>query len=314
MRGDENRYHFIYKITCVVTGRFYIGMHSTDNVSDGYYGSGKELRKSIARYGLVNHHKNIVQHCETRADLKMLERHIVDEKLLTDPMCMNRTIGGEGGPTRRGMHHTEKSKKRTSIALMGHKVSDETKSKIGAKSKGRGKGKPLSIEHRKKISDKVRGLPSKLIGRPRPDEVRKKISESWKRRSLLHPRYRRPEPKKADPVMTAKKLSDASKRQWADPLLRERMMAARHAAAEKAEMLAKSVQLELYSDGQRIVCTPFSRKNLCRMAKNLRIGRYLLHTGEPYDHYGIPKLRAAEILAKCKIVSSDEMINIVANS
>lgn len=35
----RRKYHFIYKITRLDNNRYYIGMHSTDNLDDGYFGS-----------------------------------------------------------------------------------------------------------------------------------------------------------------------------------------------------------------------------------------------------------------------------------
>ena len=51
MARKEKKYHFIYKTTNLLTGRYYIGMHSTDNLEDGYLGSGKRLRHSVNKYG-----------------------------------------------------------------------------------------------------------------------------------------------------------------------------------------------------------------------------------------------------------------------
>lgn len=59
----QKQYHFIYKTTCLVTGRYYVGMHSTDNLDDGYLGSGKLLGYSVAKHGKENHKREIVEVC-----------------------------------------------------------------------------------------------------------------------------------------------------------------------------------------------------------------------------------------------------------
>lgn len=43
--------HFTYRTTCLVTGKWYVGMHSTANINDGYLGSGKILLRSVKKYG-----------------------------------------------------------------------------------------------------------------------------------------------------------------------------------------------------------------------------------------------------------------------
>lgn len=97
MPRKQKKHHYIYKTTCQVTGRFYIGMHSTDNLEDGYLGSGKVLGYSIAKHGKENHTKEILEHVITREALKLREAEIVNAELLSQPLNMNLKYGGEGG-------------------------------------------------------------------------------------------------------------------------------------------------------------------------------------------------------------------------
>jgi hypothetical protein len=66
IRAENRKYHYIYKITCNVSNRYYIGMHSTDNLEDGYFGSGKRLWFSINYHGKKNHSKEILEFLESR--------------------------------------------------------------------------------------------------------------------------------------------------------------------------------------------------------------------------------------------------------
>lgn len=95
-RADQRTYHFIYKTTCVVTGKWYIGMHSTDDLKDGYVGSGTHLWRSIKIYGKENHHCEILEHLPDRKSLALREEAIVTTEMCRDPMCMNMRTGGTG--------------------------------------------------------------------------------------------------------------------------------------------------------------------------------------------------------------------------
>lgn len=95
-RADQRKFHYIYKITRE-DGKYYIGMHSTDDLEDGYFGSGQLLWKSIKKHGKEKHSKEILEFLPSRKDLKDRERMLVNEELLGDPLCMNLKLGGEGG-------------------------------------------------------------------------------------------------------------------------------------------------------------------------------------------------------------------------
>ena len=91
------QYHYIYKITCLINQKFYIGLHSTNNINDGYFGSGKRLWFSINKYGKNNFKFEILEYLSDRESLIKREKDIVNEELLLDPLCMNIKIGGNGG-------------------------------------------------------------------------------------------------------------------------------------------------------------------------------------------------------------------------
>lgn len=97
MPRKQKKFHFIYKTTCLITNRFYIGMHSTDDLNDGYLGSGKRLWYSIKKHGKDNHKIEYLEFYDDRKKLRSREREIINEKFLENPLCMNLILGGEGG-------------------------------------------------------------------------------------------------------------------------------------------------------------------------------------------------------------------------
>ena len=97
MIKKPKKYHFIYKTTNLNNNEFYMGMHSTDNLDDGYLGSGNRLKRSIKKYGKGIFRREIIDFFNSREQLEVAEKRIVSEELLKDPLCLNLTIGGQGG-------------------------------------------------------------------------------------------------------------------------------------------------------------------------------------------------------------------------
>ena len=143
-RANQRKFHYIYKITNKLNGKFYIGMHSTDNLGDGYFGSGKLIRRSVARYGKENHRFEILEFLESRRELCYKEEELLTEELLSNPLCLNLSKGGAGGnkivwtPERRAergamfaaMERTHEHKARISNALKGKNRSDAARQNI----------------------------------------------------------------------------------------------------------------------------------------------------------------------------------------
>jgi phosphoribosylformylglycinamidine (FGAM) synthase PurS component len=85
-------------------------MHSTDNLEDGYMGSGKALKFSIERYGKENHKVEIIEMVENRELLAEREKAIVTISKVRNGKCLNLKVGGIGGFTKK----SKKKKKRKS--------------------------------------------------------------------------------------------------------------------------------------------------------------------------------------------------------
>ena len=99
MGRKQKKYHFIYKTTNLINDKFYIGMHSTDDLNDKYIGSGKRLWYSINKYGINNFKFEILEFISNRKKLKEREKEIVNDGLLLNEKCLNIKIGGGCGFT-----------------------------------------------------------------------------------------------------------------------------------------------------------------------------------------------------------------------
>lgn len=97
--NESKKYHFIYKTTNLLNGKYYVGIHSTSNLKDGYLGSGKRLRRSIRKYGKSNFKLEILEFFSTREEVVKREKELVNEDLIKDSNCLNLKLGGSGGFT-----------------------------------------------------------------------------------------------------------------------------------------------------------------------------------------------------------------------
>ena len=102
------KYNFVYKITNNINGDYYYGVHSTNNLDDGYMGSGARINRSINKYGKENFTREIVQFFSSSKCAYSLEAAIVTSELISDKHCLNIAKGGHGGDTISGYNDEER--------------------------------------------------------------------------------------------------------------------------------------------------------------------------------------------------------------
>lgn len=93
----NKKYYLVYKTTNLVNGKIYIGKHETDNLDDGYLGSGILIRRAIEKYGKENFKREILFECSTREEMNAKEAELVNEEFLKRDDIYNLKQGGEGG-------------------------------------------------------------------------------------------------------------------------------------------------------------------------------------------------------------------------
>ena len=149
--ADRRKHHIIYKTTCLVTGRYYIGMHSTDDLADGYIGSGKRLWQSIRKHGAAQHHCEVLEQLPSREALALREAELVNEQLLEDKLCMNLTLGGHGSWEAANRVYTPEARKR--LGVLGadalRKACQENKHHCQRKT-------PLSLAERQQLAARAK--------------------------------------------------------------------------------------------------------------------------------------------------------------
>lgn len=144
--------YIIYKITNTKNNKIYIGKHQTENINDGYFGSGVALEKAIKKYGKNLFIKEILFIFDSEDEMNRKEKEIVTEEFIAKKNNYNIGVGGEGGSHFKGKTHTEETKKKIALSAKGRKVSEETKQKISEGNKKR----IWSDETKQKISEKAK--------------------------------------------------------------------------------------------------------------------------------------------------------------
>ena len=123
--------HYVYKTTNLNNNKFYVGVKTNSNhYDDGYFGSGFLLNKAIKKHGINSFKKEILWCYGTPSECFKKEAEIVTENFIKRNDTYNIALGGKGG------NLGSLCNKKKSLRLKGHKLSKQTKLKIGLKNKG----------------------------------------------------------------------------------------------------------------------------------------------------------------------------------
>lgn len=142
----NKKFYLLYKITNWYDGKIYIGAHSTNNIYDGYMGSGKYIKRAINKFGAGYFTKEILEFFNNKQEMYIRESEIVNDTFVKNPYTYNIAIGGSGGNTRVGMDP---------------KKYEEYCSKISKANKGKTK----TPEHKESISKAKKENPTALYGK-----------------------------------------------------------------------------------------------------------------------------------------------------
>jgi len=91
---EEEMFYTVYKIVNKINEKIYVGFHKTNNLDDGYMGSGKLIKRALSKYGVENFTKEILKVFDTKAEAEAYEASVVDKDFTLREDTYNITIGG----------------------------------------------------------------------------------------------------------------------------------------------------------------------------------------------------------------------------
>jgi hypothetical protein len=181
------KYIFTYKIINLINNKTYIGVHSTNDLNDGYFGSGVLIKKAVKKYGIENFKMTRLKFFDNIDEAYIEESKLVTKECVSDNNTYNITTGGKGGfyhinsknkyMNRLGQTHTEVAKNKISNALKKYKKTEAHCKNIGDSLKGRNihwktNTHIYTNDERNKISESVSGINNPMYGKKHSVEVK----------------------------------------------------------------------------------------------------------------------------------------------
>ena len=88
------KHYIIYQIRNKLNGMIYVGQHQTEDLNDGYMGSGVKIIKAIEKYGIENFEKTILFDFDNFKEMNAKEIEIVNEDFIARDDVYNLIPGG----------------------------------------------------------------------------------------------------------------------------------------------------------------------------------------------------------------------------
>jgi group I intron endonuclease len=178
-------HYYLYKITNLVNDKYYIGVHKTKNLNDGYMGSGKIIRQAIQKYGVDNFKKEILEFFNDSESMLKKEKEIITEDFLSQEKVYNLRKGGDGGfdfITKNKLNLTPESLRKRAEAI---KLSHKLKPREYSGKKHSEETKQHLSEKRKKFFETGGEHPKGMLGKKHKEETKKHVSAVLKEKGSM---------------------------------------------------------------------------------------------------------------------------------
>jgi len=90
-------FYYLYEIKNNLNGKIYVGVHKTNDLNDGYMGSGKVINAAIKKYGIENFTKVRLEQFADATAMYAREKEVVTDEFLLQENVYNLRRGGSGG-------------------------------------------------------------------------------------------------------------------------------------------------------------------------------------------------------------------------
>jgi len=207
--------NIVYLTENLITGKKYVGSHTTEEINDNYLGSGQALKHSIKKHGKENFKRIVLKECETTLEARQLEEFYINKYNTLSPNGYN--ISPKGGILFGLGGHSEETKKKIGLKSKERFGNQEERDKISLRFKGKTLEELYGIDKANEIKQKRKeffyennpikgkfGEDNPNFGSKRSDETRAKISKSnkdkpksdkhkkslslaWEKRKIEHP-------------------------------------------------------------------------------------------------------------------------------
>ena len=167
-------YGYVYKTTCLINNKIYIGQHKAAVFEPWYIGSGTLLRNAVIKHGKENFKVELVYECTTINELNEKEAYYIQYFNATDrAIGYNIEIGGKG------YCKSASTKEKLRLAHLGKIASKETREKMSLTRMGENNGfygKHHTEESRQKKGAKSIGRQT-FLGKQHKSESIEKMSQ-----------------------------------------------------------------------------------------------------------------------------------------
>lgn len=162
--------YYNYITTNIFNGKQYVGMHKTEDLNDGYLGSGKLLNYAIKKYGKERFTREILCFCEDANIAHFNEGKFIIKYNTIAPSGYN--LSQSGGPSHLGKKHSEETKRK-----IRESFTEDKKEKMRFFGEKNGF---FCKKHSEETKEKLRlfGEKNPMFGKNHSEKSKKKMSES----------------------------------------------------------------------------------------------------------------------------------------